>query len=517
MKPGLNTVYFKRGILTFEDHLLDKAQKDVEATEKLCSDTTKKFSLKKAFGFPSSSSSHSILNVSLAQFEFTLFLMSKFDQAGKKYIDSNNKQELLEDKFTKAIILADCKLYSALLTFVRQDVSAYIGSGLIQIRRSWKMYSRLQKQLYDIYKKLEPNAEQIYGSDPNSSSTQIWLDDSDESSTSGAASNDTPNGSDSNNNSAKSDQEATSKMMNELSLTDEEVADAGGMPLEAVKRLLGAVSFGYGLFQICLSFAPPNVLRLIKVFGFEGDRNAALKAINFTSQSKDMRAPFADMVLLWYSTVAIPLFGASDDDITISQEETKRILDRNLAKYSKSSLFLYMQGKYNRSLARDLNASMASYQLASEYSKHIKEIQLISIYEIGWLHLMMNLDYAKALESYESLFKRSRWSKSFSGYCCAVMHAAMGNFSQSNQFVKESIKALASQPKRPNPIELFSQKRCEYLKKHPVQSKIVGQMLVIEMLYLWITFPFMEEHMLKRILECNFIFFTFKLELLKYY
>lgn len=367
------------------------------------------------------------------------------------------------------------------------------------------MYSRLQKQLYDIYKKLEPNAEQIYGSDPNSSSAQIWLDDSDESSTGATASNDTPNGSDSNNNSAKSEQEATTKMMNELSLTDEEVADAGGMPLETVKRLLGAVSFGYGLFQICLSFAPPNVLRLIKVFGFEGDRNAALKAINFTSQSRDMRAPFADMVLLWYSTVAIPLFGASDDDITISQEETKRILDRNLTKYSKSSLFLYMQGKYNRSLARDLNASMASYQLASEYSKHIKEIQLISIYEIGWLHLMMNLDYAKALESYESLFKRSRWSKSFSGYCCAVMHAAMGNFSQSTQFVKESIKALASQPKRPNPIELFSQKRCEYLKKHPVQSKIVGQMLVIEMLYLWITFPFMEEHMLKKILECKYL------------
>jgi hypothetical protein len=37
--------------MTFEDALLDKAQKDIENTEKLCSDQhAKKFSFKKAFG-----------------------------------------------------------------------------------------------------------------------------------------------------------------------------------------------------------------------------------------------------------------------------------------------------------------------------------------------------------------------------------------------------------------------------------------------------------------------------------
>ena len=38
--------------MTFEDALLDKAQKDIENTEKLCSEqnNAKKFSLKKAFG-----------------------------------------------------------------------------------------------------------------------------------------------------------------------------------------------------------------------------------------------------------------------------------------------------------------------------------------------------------------------------------------------------------------------------------------------------------------------------------
>lgn len=46
--------------MTFEDQLLDKAQKDIEATEKLCTESTKMFSsLKKALKLSSSSNSNS--------------------------------------------------------------------------------------------------------------------------------------------------------------------------------------------------------------------------------------------------------------------------------------------------------------------------------------------------------------------------------------------------------------------------------------------------------------------------
>lgn len=44
------------------------------------------------------------------------------------------------------------------------------------------------------------------------------------------------------------------------------------LSLYTIKRLLGAVSFGYGLFQIALSFVPPKIMKLIKFLGFEGDR-----------------------------------------------------------------------------------------------------------------------------------------------------------------------------------------------------------------------------------------------------
>lgn len=250
---------------------------------------------------------------------------------------------------------------------------------------------------------------------------------------------------------------------------------------------------------------PPNILKLIKVFGFEGDRSVALKAINFTSNSKDMRAPFADMVLLWYSTTATQLFGIGEGDVIISKEDTKQILDKNLAKYPKSSLFLYLKGKYQRSLMLDLDGSLASYELAAEYASHIREIQLVSIYEIGWIHLT-NLDYEKALEKFVLLHKESKWSKSFSTYICAILNGCLGNSTQANQLIKEALKIIASQTRKSNPIELFAQKRCEYFKKNAINSKHICELLVIELLYLWVCFPYSGEENLKKMLESNFIF-----------
>jgi hypothetical protein len=155
--------------------------------------------------------------------------------------------KLLEEKFTKAILIADCKVNLAILGFLKEDMSP---SALLQMRKSWRIYAKVQKKLYQIYKKMEPNAEQIYGSDSTSANIVQWSEETNEASAS---------------NSEDASNQDTS--LNELNITDEEIANEGAMSLETVKRLLGAVSFGYGLFQICLSFAPPNLLKLIKVFG----------------------------------------------------------------------------------------------------------------------------------------------------------------------------------------------------------------------------------------------------------
>lgn len=62
---------------------------------------------------------------------------------------------------------------------------------------------------------------------------------------------------------------------------------------EALGRLKGSVSFGYGLFHLCISMVPPNLLKIINLLGFPGDRLQGLSSLTYASESKDMKAPLA--------------------------------------------------------------------------------------------------------------------------------------------------------------------------------------------------------------------------------
>lgn len=62
---------------------------------------------------------------------------------------------------------------------------------------------------------------------------------------------------------------------------------------EALDRLKGSVSFGYGLFHLCISMVPPHLLKIVNLLGFPGDRVQGLSALAYASESKDMKAPLA--------------------------------------------------------------------------------------------------------------------------------------------------------------------------------------------------------------------------------
>jgi len=67
----------------------------------------------------------------------------------------------------------------------------------------------------------------------------------------------------------------------------------GEMSKDALSRLLGAVSFGYGVFRLLVSLIPPKILWWIQFLGFEGDQDEGLACLEYCSQSADMKAPLA--------------------------------------------------------------------------------------------------------------------------------------------------------------------------------------------------------------------------------
>lgn len=58
-------------------------------------------------------------------------------------------------------------------------------------------------------------------------------------------------------------------------------------------RLMGAVSFGYGLFQLGVSLLPPSLIRLINIFGFSTNRENGIACLMYARLGSDMRAPLA--------------------------------------------------------------------------------------------------------------------------------------------------------------------------------------------------------------------------------
>ena len=136
-------------------------------------------------------------------------------------------------------------MFSAILTLVKQELSGIFSAGLL-LRKAWKSYEKLHSELFDLYRSKDVNAERDYGSKPEENLVIQFENAVDEE---------------------KDDDELSFKSFG--SDTNESPDE---LSLYTIKRLLGSVSFGYGLFQIALSFVPPRIMKLIKFLGFEGDR-----------------------------------------------------------------------------------------------------------------------------------------------------------------------------------------------------------------------------------------------------
>ena len=131
---------------------------------------------------------------------------------------------------------------------IKQELAGLLGAGLL-LRKAWKIFEKLHNELFELYRAKDPNAEKDYGT-----KLEDKLIFQFETPTDGK------NGDDNDDDvSFKSFDSNPNDTPNDISLY-------------TVKRLLGSVSFGYGLFQIALSFVPPRVMKLIKFLGFEGDR-----------------------------------------------------------------------------------------------------------------------------------------------------------------------------------------------------------------------------------------------------
>ncbi|XP_071390075.1 tetratricopeptide repeat protein 39C-like [Centroberyx affinis] len=256
-----------------------------------------------------------------------------------------------------------------------------------------------------------------------------------------------------------------------------------GISPEALDRLKGSVSFGYGLFHLCISMVPPHLLKIVNLLGFPSDRLQGLSALTYANESKDMKAPLATLALLWYHTVVQPFFALDGTDTQAGLMEAKSILQQREAVYPNSSLFMFFKGRVQR-LECQINSALTSFNDALDLATDQREIQHVCLYEIGWCS-MIELSFRDAYRAFERLKTESRWSQCYYAYLTGVCQGATGDLEGAAAVFKDVQRLFKC---KNNQIELFSMKRAEKLR-NPSPSKELCILAVIEILYLWKALP----------------------------
>lgn len=413
MSFGASFVSFLNAMMTFEEEKMQTACDDLKTTEKLCE-----------------SDSAGVIET----------IRNKI----KKSMDSQRSGVAVVDRLQRQIIVADCQVYLAVLSFVKQELSAYIKGGWI-LRKAWKMYNKCHSDISALQE-----ASQRCSSVPQTDS--MSTDNANHSSSPESSPNSSP---------------------------QSKVPGENGVTAEALDRLKGSVSFGYGLFHLCISMVPPHLLKIINLLGFPGDRLQGLDSLMYASESKDMKAPLATLALLWYHTVVLPFFALDGSDTRAGLLEAKTILQRKSVVYPNSSLFMFFKGRVHR-LECQINSALACFHDALELASDQREIQHVCLYEIGWCS-MIELNFEDAFRAFERLKNESRWSQCYYAYLTGVCQGASGDLEGANAVFKDVQKLFK---RKNNQIEQFAVKRADRLRKmSPTRELcILG---VIEVLYLW--------------------------------
>ncbi|XP_035027238.1 tetratricopeptide repeat protein 39C [Hippoglossus stenolepis] len=416
MSFGASFVSFLNAMMTFEEEKMQMAFEDLKATERMCE-----------------SENAGVIET----------IKNKI----KRSMDSQRSGGAAVDRLQRQIIIADCQVYLAVLSFIKQELSAYIKGGWI-LRKAWKMYNKCYSDITHLQEGSSRKKESEHKSKPSPSSSA-------EPSVQSRSSSPGP---------------SPSQRLD-------------GISSEALDRLKGSVSFGYGLFHLCISMVPPHLLKIVNLLGFPGDRLQGLSALTYASESKDMKAPLATLALLWYHTVVQPFFALDGTDTQAGLTEAKSILQQREAIYPNSSLFMFFKGRVQR-LECQISGALTSFSNALDLASGQREIQHVCLYEIGWCS-MIELNYREAYRAFERLKTESRWSQCYYAYLTGVCQGATGDLEGAIAVFKDVQRLFK---RKNNQIELFSMKRAEKLRS-PCLSKEHCILYVIEILYLWKALP----------------------------
>ncbi|XP_076270599.1 tetratricopeptide repeat protein 39C-like isoform X1 [Rhynchophorus ferrugineus] len=462
----------------------------------------------------------------------------------KVFGGSNDNTQTLTEQLETQIILADSQVCLAILTFLQQDISGYFKGGWV-LRKAWKVYQKVYKEILTLYKEkigelqlpdpvlspLTPTAVPEFadqtgssewsvpdtpingyshlskpklphsrslnfatvkrenGSGHLSSSSRKYVNNNHpkprkpnslnlRKSSSVTEALNTKSAGNSNSISFSSFASSLTSM-----LPGENNVDYRKIDTDTIIRLMGAISFGHGLFQLGVSLLPPSLMRLVSILGFAANRQNGIACLMYARMGVDMRAPLASLALLWYHTIVRPFYAIDGINVQAGVESALVLIAESEKEFSNSALFLFFAGRTNR-LNSNISEALTSFQRANDNANQ-REIKILCLHEIGWCYLIQ-LDYENAKNTFLYLKCTSRWSKAFYLYLAAICAGATRDMHSYSLF--DDLQSCSGGT-RGGQLDEFLNRRFECCPKDAESAKrfstVYFKLLVFEMLYLW--------------------------------
>ena len=196
----------------------------------------------------------------------------------------------------------------------------------------------------------------------------------------------------------------------------------------------------------------------------------------------------------------VQMCGTHELDMHLNYNELNLILDKNLSKTPNSCMFLLYKAK-NEFMNKNIDKALETYLVTHHYTANIRELETLAWYEMGLIYLT-NLNYELAFDSFAKFTSDSKWSFVFNVYLMTILNGCLSNFSKVDELLKSKLKLS----QRKNPIEIYSLKRIEFLKKtaDTKTSTSIYEFLCLELVYLWCCVPYAKKENLVKMLDGRF-------------
>ena len=238
------------------------------------------------------------------------------------------------------------------------------------------------------------------------------------------------------------------------------------------------VFLGSGCISLILGLLPSKVLKIMEIFGYEGDVQVGLRLLCqasgwspdpskrvplHTIETEGIRGPLSDMAMLMYHLVISTFIPVPHVNIDFSE----KVLNYHLQRYPQGVFFLYFQGRLYSTQARSAKA-IECFKEARDVQNEYVQLKHICYWDMALAYMSLN-EWRKTNFCFTVLANENNWSKALYHYARAASLYETGDATEREE-AKELMERVPSMIQRiagkSIPLEKFAARKARKMAQY---------------------------------------------------